>query len=70
MNLLKRILVSTKVVYHLRKKNMFHELISESSSELRNSEKGTNPGNLIYKYKTEKKNSWRFYKFSKSSRPI
>ena len=49
---------------------MFHELISESSSELRNSEKGTNPGNLILKYKTEKKNSWRFYKFSKSSRPI
>ena len=40
MNLLKRILISKVIVYHLKKKKkIFHELVEERSSEFRNLEK-------------------------------
>ena len=54
MNLLKRILIFTKIVYHLEEQNqIFNELVDERSSEFMNLEKRINPDNLIYKYKTE-----------------
>ena len=53
MNLLKRILISTKIAYHLKnKKNIFNELVEERSSEFSNLEKRINSDNLIYNYKT------------------
>ena len=57
MNLLKNILILTEIVYHLKnkkKKKMFNELVEESYSEFRSSEKIINPENLIYTYKTER----------------
>ena len=33
MNLLKRILISTELVYHMKNKKILNELIRESSSE-------------------------------------
>ena len=54
MNLLKRILIFTKIVYHLEEQNqIFNELVDERSSEFMNLEKRINPDNLIYNYKTE-----------------
>ena len=51
MNLLKRILISTEIVYHLKKK--FKKLVEEKSYEFQNLKEKVNPNNLIYKYKTE-----------------
>ena len=54
MNLLKKILLSTEIVYHLKNKNkIFIGLNEERSYELRDLEKLINLDNLIYKYKTE-----------------
>ena len=56
MNLLKRILISTKIVYHLKnKKNIVdHDVtVDERSSKFMNLGKRIHPDNLIYKYKTE-----------------
>ena len=50
MNLLKKILISTKIVYHLKNKKIFNELVKERFSEFR--KKKINSENLIYKYKT------------------
>ena len=63
MNLLKRILISTKVAYYLKKK-YFMNLLQKG---LLNSkiQKRVNPDNLIYKYETEGrvfKNSLGFFK--------
>ena len=54
INLLKRILTSTEIVYRLKnKKKTFNKLVNETSFEYMNLEKRINPDNLIYKYKTE-----------------
>ena len=54
MNLLKRILISTEIAYHLKNKTkIFYEFIKERSSEFWNSEKRINLDNLIYNCKTE-----------------
>ena len=54
MNLLKKILLSTEIVYHLKNNNkIFNGLVEERSYELRNLEKLIDLDNLIYKYKTE-----------------
>ena len=52
MNLLKRILISTDIVDHLKKK-IFNKLVEEKSYEFQNLKEKINPNNLIYKYKTE-----------------
>ena len=39
MNLSKGILISTEVVYHMKTKKIFNELIREKSSEFHNLEK-------------------------------
>ena len=39
MNLLERILVLTKIVYHLKNKKVINELINEKSAEFMNLEK-------------------------------
>ena len=54
MSLLKKILISTEIVYHLKNiKNIFNELVEERSSKFKNLEKRIDPDNLVYKYKTE-----------------
>ena len=54
MNLLKKILLSAEIVYHLKNKNkIFNGLVEGRSYELRNLEKLIDLDNLIYKYKTE-----------------
>ena len=52
MNLLKRILILTEIVYHMKNKKIFNELIRKRLSEFHNLEKRINPNNLIYRYKT------------------
>ena len=42
-----------EIVYYLKNKKVFNELVEERSSEFNNLEKRINPDNLIYKYKTE-----------------
>ena len=42
-----------EIVYYLKNKKVFNELVEERSSEFKNLEKRINPDNLIYKYKTE-----------------
>ena len=49
MNLLKSILISTDIIYHLKKKNN-NELVYKRVSDLDNSEK-IDPSKLIYNYK-------------------
>ena len=49
MNLSRKILISTAIVYHLMKKNLIEE---EKSYEFQNLKEKINPNNLIYKYKT------------------
>ena len=56
MNLLKRILISTETVYHLKDKKIFNELDEEKSYKFQNLKEKINPNNLIYKYKTEGRN--------------
>ena len=52
--LVKRILISTKIAYHLKnKKRYLMNLLNKRSSEFWDLEKRINPDNLIYKYKTE-----------------
>ena len=52
--LVKRILISTKIEYHLKnKKRYLMNLLNKRSSEFWDLEKRINPDNLIYKYKTE-----------------
>ena len=54
MNLFKRILTSTAIVHNLKnKKKICNELVEETSSEFRSSEKRINSDTLIDKYKTE-----------------
>ena len=55
MNLLKRILISTWIAYHLKNKakKIFHKLFQKWPSEFWNLEKRIDPDNLICKYKTE-----------------
>ena len=66
MNLLKRIVILTKVAYRLKnKKKLFDERIKDRSSEFWKLEKRIDPDNLIYKYK---KKSNRLQKLSKSDR--
>ena len=55
MNLLKRILVLTEIVYHLKNKKIFNRLLEERPPEFRNLEKRINSDNLIQKYKTEER---------------
>ena len=52
MNLLLRMLISTEIVYHAKKKNIY-ELAQEGPYEFKNLEKRINPDNLIYNYKTK-----------------
>ena len=52
MNWLKRFLISTEIVNHLKNKIIFNELVEERSFEFRKFKKN-DPNNLIYKYKTE-----------------
>ena len=42
-----------EIVYYLKNKKVFNELVEERSSEFNNLEKRINPDNLIYKHKTE-----------------
>ena len=52
--LVKRILISTKIAYHLKNKKIYlMNLLNKRSSEFWDLEKRINPDNLIYKYKTE-----------------
>ena len=52
--LVKMILISTKIAYHLKnKKRYLMNLLNKRSSEFWDLEKRINPDNLIYKYKTE-----------------
>ena len=53
MKFLKRILILTEIVYHMKNKKKMNELIGERLSEFHNLEKRINPDNLIYKYKAE-----------------
>ena len=39
MNLFKKILISTEIVYHLNNKKIFNELVEERSFEFKNLEK-------------------------------
>ena len=54
MNLLKKILILTETIYHLKNKNTYiMNLLKKKSSEFTNLEKKINSDNLIYKYKTK-----------------
>ena len=66
MNLLKRILTSTEIVYHMKNKKIFNELIRERPSEFHNLEKRINLNNLIYKYKIEGKSPKDFRNYQDS----
>ena len=54
-NFLKKILILTEIVCHLKNKKVLNELAEGKSSEFRNLENKINPDNSIYKYKTEEK---------------
>ena len=41
------------MLYHLRNKKNFNELVEEKSYEFKNLKSKMNPNNLIYKYKGE-----------------
>ena len=58
MKLLKKILISTKMVYHSRNKK--NELVEEKSYEFQNLKNTINPNDLIYKYKTERRSQKDF----------
>ena len=54
MNLLKRILISTEIVYHLMNKEKYlMNLLKKSLLNFRTQKKKIDTSNLIYKYKTE-----------------
>ena len=56
INLLKKILIPTGTVYHIKnKKKLLNEFFDESSSEFRNLERKVNSDKLIYKYKAERR---------------
>ena len=66
MNLLKRILILTEIVYHMKNKKIFNELIRKRLSEFHNLEKRINPNNLIYRYKTDGKSTKDFRNYQDS----
>ena len=66
MNLLKRILILTEIVYHMKNKKIFNELIRKRLSEFDNLEKRINPNNLIYRYKTDGKSPKDFRNYQDS----
>ena len=66
MNLLKRILILTEIVYHMKNKKIFNELIRKRLSEFHNLEKRINPNNLIYRYKTDGKSPKDFRNYQDS----
>ena len=66
MNLLKRILILTEIVYHMKNKKIFNELIRKRLSEFHNLEKRINPNNLIYRYKTDGKSLKDFRNYQDS----
>ena len=53
INLLEWILISTEIVYHL-KKIIFHKFVEKKPYEFQKTKENISPNNLIYKYKTEK----------------
>ena len=53
MNLLKRNLVSTEIVYNSMNKKIFNKSTEERASRFRDLRKRFCPDNLIYRYKTE-----------------
>ena len=54
MKLLKRILILTEIVYHLKnQKQIFNELVEEKSYKFQDLKEKSNPNHLIQKYKTE-----------------
>ena len=55
MNLLKKILTFTEIVYQLKNKKVFDKPIEERYSEFKNFGKKINSNNFIYQYKTEGK---------------
>ena len=59
INLLEWILISTEIVYHL-KKIIFHKFVEKKSYEFQKTKENISPNNLIYKYKTEKRISKDF----------
>ena len=55
MNLLKKIIISIEIVYHLINKKIFNKFVEEKSYEFQNLKEKINHENLIYNYKTEGK---------------
>ena len=55
MNLLKNIIISIEIVYHLINKKIFNKFVEEKSYEFQNLKEKINHENLIYNYKTEGK---------------
>ena len=53
LNLLKSILIRTKMVYHLKNKQKIDPLVKENSFEFQDLKENDNPNNLISKYKNE-----------------
>ena len=52
INLLEWVLISTEIVYHLKKK-IFNKFVEEKSYEFQKLKEKISPNNLIYKYKTQ-----------------
>ena len=60
MNLLKKIIISIEIVYHLINKKIFNKFVEEKSYEFQNLKEKINHENLIYNYKTEGKSPKEF----------
>ena len=54
INLLEWILISTEIVYHL-KRIIFNKFVEKKSYEFQKRKENISPNNLTYKYKTERR---------------
>ena len=60
IKLLKKILISVEIVYHLKNQKKINKFLEEKSYKFNNLKEKINLDNLIYKYKTEGKTSKDF----------